>query len=258
MAITSADYAIFSKLRDSGVVPPRPSILELGEAEWYGDVSTEKLSESIDKLVQDEALREQLHQRMVDILRSESRQQSWDLAKVFYKVFLDYSRITAIDFHGTPDALKIDLNHPVTIDEQFDVLVNGGTAEHVFNVFQFFKTSHELTRPGGLMLHTMPFRGWLDHGFYSFNPTFYWDLALTNRYTVLILAYAELQPPRLIQITRREKIIDMTRNGSLGKDATLYAVLKKADAESEFQIPMQGVYAGTVSEETAKAWFELR
>lgn len=243
MAITYLDHTIFSKLKKLGCIPPQPSILELGEASWYGDMSTEVLSDDIESLVHDKELREELHQRMVDILCGNSPYKIWHLAKVFYKVFLDYRKITAIDFHGTPAALKMDLNHPVALAERFDVLMNTGTAEHVFNVFQFFKTSHDVTRPGGLMIHIMPFRGWLEHGFYSFNPTFYWDLASANGYKMIILAYAELSPPKLVQLTHREEIINMARKGYLGQEALLYAVMKKSGSESEFSIPMQEYYA---------------
>jgi hypothetical protein len=258
MAITSAGYLIFSKLRNLGLVPPNPSILEFGESEWYGDVSTAQLSDSIDSLVADEAVREQYHQSLVDILCSQADTHNWDLAKLFYKIFLNYSKLTAIDFHGTSEALKLDLNYPIALGEQFDILVNGGTAEHVFNVFQFFKTSHEVVKPGGLMLHTMPFRGWLDHGFYSFNPTFYWDLAHANGYAMVMLAYTELFPARIIFVTQREQVVELARSGGLGSDALLFAVMKKAEAESGFEIPVQGYYAGTIGEEMTNAWSELQ
>jgi hypothetical protein len=258
MAITVIDYLVFRKLRESGLVPPNPDVLELGEANWYGDLPAQTLSEAIDDFVEDGESREKLHQCMVDTLCGDSPYKKWDLAKLFYKVFLNYSRIKAVDFNGTPDAAKLDLNHPVALETQFDVLINGGTAEHVFNVFQFFKTSHDVTRPGGLMLHTMPFCGWLEHGFYNFNPTFYWDLALANQYTVLMLAYAEVTPPKLVQLTGRKQIIEMARSGALGKDAGLYAVFKKAGSESEFRVPTQGVYAGILTDEMMAAWQALR
>lgn len=242
MAITYIDHTIFTRLKESGMLPPRPSILELGEAQWFGDVPTEVLSENIENLVHDEELREQLHQRMADILCGDSPDRDWDLAKLFYKVFLNYSKLTAIDFHGTAIARKIDLNQAVDLGEQFDFVFNTGTAEHVFNVFQFFKTTHEVTRPGGLMLHTMPFRGWLEHGFYSFNPTFFWDLAAVNGYTMLTLAYTELSPPRLVHLTHREQINEMESQGQLGENANLYAVMKKSGAESAFRVPMQTRY----------------
>lgn len=258
MAITIIDYFVFRKLKESGAIGPTPSVLELGEANWYGDIPTETLSEAIEELAQDPESREQLHQRMVDVLCGESAYKSWDLAKVFYKLFLDYRTIKAIDFNGTPDALKLDLNQPVALYEKFDVLINGGTAEHVFNVFQFFKTSHELTKPGGLMVHTMPFLGWLEHGFYNFNPTFFWDLALANNYAVLMLVYAEISPARMVQLGSRTQIVEMARSGSLGQNANLYAVFKKATSESEFRVPIQGIYAGVLSKDMTEAWIRLR
>ena len=245
MAITHNDRTIFLRLRSAGLIPPRPSMLEFGEGQWFGDVPAERLSEDIDALVEDAQLREELHQRMVTILCGDSPYQSWDLAKVFFKACLDYRKYTAIDFQGTPEARRIDLNYPVALGEQFDVLINAGTAEHVFNVAQVFRSAHELTRTGGLMIHVMPFRGWLEHGFYSFNSTFYWDLASANDYTMLIHAYAELKPPKLIELTRRDQIMDLAASGQLGKNATLYAVMKKTGAESEFRIPVQHIYART-------------
>jgi hypothetical protein len=258
MAITVIDYLVLKKLRESGLMPSDPSVLELGEANWYGDIPAATLSEAIEDLVENKASREELHQRMVDITCGNSPYKNWDLAKVFYKVFLNYSRIQAIDFHGTPDAAKLDLNHPIALGAQFDVLINGGTAEHVFNVFQFFKTAHDVTRPGGLMLHSMPFCGWVEHGFYNFNPTFYWDLALANQYTILVLAYAEVTPPRLMFLKDREQIIEMSRSGDFGRNAVLYAVFRKAATESEFRIPIQGIYGGVLSEDMTTAWRDVR
>ena len=258
MAITTIDYIIFKKLKDSGLIPSRPSVLELGEAEWYGDISTQILSDSIETYVRDDCAREELHRHMVDVVCGSSQYKSWDMAKIFFKAFLDYDRLISIDLHGTPDAKAIDLNHPAEIRERFDIVLNGGTAEHVFNVFQFFKTVHDITKPSGLMLHVMPFRGWLEHGFYCFNPTFYWDLAAANDYVVHILAYSELSPPKLIQLPNREKIVELARSGSLGENANLYAVMRRAAVEHEFRIPMQGLYAGAISAQMMKAWYELR
>lgn len=258
MAIAAVDLFIFRKLKDAGVFPARPSVLELGEAEWYGDTTTEALSEEIDAQVSDPALREELHQKLVDAICGESKYKSWDIAKIFYKAFLDYSRITAIDLHGTPDARPIDLNHPADLGEQFDFVINSGTGEHVFNVCEFFRNIHQFARPGGLMMHVMPFRGWLEHGFYSFNPTFYWDLAAANNYGILLLAYTEMNPPKIIQLKRREKIIEMADSGALGANANLCAVFRKRAAESEFRIPMQGVYGEGVSDEMLKAWHDMR
>ena len=242
MAITHNDRDVFLRLRHAGLIPPQPNMLELGEGQWYGDVSAETLSEDIDALVQDDALREELHQRMVAIFCDKSPYQSWDLAKVCFRACLNYRKYTAIDFHGTPAALKIDLNYPVDLGEQFDIVLNAGTAEHVFDVGQFFRTVHGLTRPGGLMIHVMPVHGWVEHGFYSFNSTFYWDLAAANGYTMLFHGYAELKPPRLAELDNRARILEMAKAGQFAKNATLYGVMKKADTENHFRVPQQHMY----------------
>lgn len=258
MALTAVDYSIFATLRSAGSLPERPRVLELGESEWYGDVSPDELTQAIERHVPEPQRRRELKARLDAILGSDSPHASWDLAKLFYAVFLDYSKITAIDFHGTPAALKLDLNEPIGVDEQFDVLLNGGTAEHVFNVFQFFKTCHEVTRPGGLMLHSAPFLGWLEHGFYNFNPTFFWDLALANDYKIEMLAYTEIDPPRVIELRGREQIIELHRSQSLGRNALLYAVFRKPPGEAQFRTPVQGFYAGNLNQELMEAWYRVR
>jgi SAM-dependent methyltransferase len=258
MALTAVDYEVFMALREAGAFPPRPSVLELGESEWYGDVTDEVLAETIDRLVAEPERRRALKERLAAIAAGNSPQQSWDFAKLFYAIFLDYRKIASIDFHGTPEALKLDLNQPLALGEQFDLLINGGTGEHVFDVRQFFSSCHQVTRPGGLMLHLLPFLGWLEHGFYNFNPTFFWDLAQANGYAVVLFAYTEITPLRVVPLRSREALLEMARAGELGQTAMLYAVLRKPAVEAAFRIPMQGVYAGGVSSEVAEAWHTLR
>jgi SAM-dependent methyltransferase len=257
LALTAVDHEFFAALYHAGDLPARPSVLELGESEWYGDIPPEGLEDLVREHAPP-AKREALAERLAQVLGSDAPERGWALAKVFYAALLDYSRITAIDFHGTPAALRIDLNEPTGIEERFDLVINGGTAEHVFDLRQFFRTCHELTRPGGLMVHALPFRGWLEHGFYSFNPTLFWDLAAVNGYRVALMAYAEIDPPRMVPLGAREAIADMARAGELGANALLYAALVKPREERPFAVPMQGIYAGTLSDEMTRAWYEVR
>lgn len=257
MALTVIDYRIFEALHRERLLPPRPAVLELGESEWYGDLSPEALEDLIETLVEP-ARRDALHRRLDELLEREPRQRTWDLAKLFYAAMLDYSDYVAIDLHGTPAALRHDLNQPVDLGRRFDMVIDGGTAEHVFDVCQFFRTCHDLTRPGGLMLHNNPFRGWLDHGFYNFNPTLYWDLAGANGYDVLMMVYHEANPPRAVQLSSREQIVDMAREGGLATSAMLYAVYRKPEGDKPFTVPAQGFYAGVLGDKLVRAWHELR
>ena len=73
--------------------------------------------------------------------------------------------------HGTKFAERLDLNLPHDLGEQFDAIINLGTAEHIFNVYQVFKSMHDWLKVGGRMYHNLPMYGENDHGFYNFHPT---------------------------------------------------------------------------------------
>lgn len=258
MAITAVEYTLFSELRKSGVLPRNPSFLELGEANWYGDVPYDRLSDDICQLLEDLELQIELLQELINTVRAEQPSMLWDVAKIFYRLFLNYRETVAIDFGGTEKSLKLDLNQPISLGREFDVVYNGGTAEHVFNVWQFFKTVHDHTASGGLMIHGSPFTGWLDHGFFNFNPTFYWDLAAANGYIVQFFLYTELTPFKIIRIPQRDQMAMMAKTGQIGTNSNIYVVFKKPPVSQPFVTPQQGYYAGTVSELVKENWGALR
>jgi hypothetical protein len=259
MAINAIDYVIYRELSKSKQIPARPDVLELGEANWYGDVEIAQLAQDIGEYANPDC-RMELIKTLEQMLKKEPRAASFhfDIAKVFYKTFLDFNTITAIDLDGTEKALRYDLNIRVPLEKQYHLVTNTGTAEHVFNIHQFFKTVHERTLPGGLMIHAMPFTGWLDHGFYSFNPTFVVDLAATNKYQVLLWVYGELRPTRIVQLKSIEQVHAMAANSQLGSNSLLYVVMRKAPQEAPFAVPMQGYYSRVVSDQAKQDWFQLR
>src|SRR5207245_3140985 len=120
MALTAVDAEVLMALRSEGILPPRPGVLELGEAEWYGDLPPETLADTIDQLAQDPELRAQLHAQLTTALRRDSPTWSWDLAKLFYRAVLDFRRIVAIDFHATQPTLKAELKYTVALEEPFE------------------------------------------------------------------------------------------------------------------------------------------
>lgn len=181
MAINIVEYNIMRRMRQELMLPLGGDILELGEANWYGDIDLNILLQDIGNFAppdQEAKLRAQLQ----EAVEANRPGVLWEIAKVYWQTFVQPASMTAIDFHGTDKALKLDLNSPIKLKRQFHIVMNIGTLEHVFNVAQAFKTVHDHTRPGGFMLHGLPFTGWVDHGFYCFNPTFVWDLAAINDY----------------------------------------------------------------------------
>jgi SAM-dependent methyltransferase len=237
MAITAIEYGLLTYFRQSGALPERPHVLELGEANWYGDLNVQQLANDIQAIVTDNDTKEKLLADLGDAAQRLDGGGKREIAKIFYSVFLGQESLTTIDFYGSNEALAMDLNQPLPMGKQFDICLDFGLAEHVFNVYQFFKSVHEATKPGGIMIHGTSFTGWHDQGLFNFKPEFYWKLAAQNKYDLLGLVYAELYPLKLIDLCSRDEFLAMVEAGQIGNDALIYAVLRKSEAESDFLVP---------------------
>jgi len=89
-----------------------------------------------------------------------------------------------IDYDGHRDSIPLDLNTdrvPEKLRQQFDLVVNTGTTEHVANQAQAFRIIHDLTRIGGVMFHEVPAGSW-NHGLINYTPKFFLLLHKLNDY----------------------------------------------------------------------------
>ncbi len=105
--------------------------------------------------------------------------------KGFYELLgMEYTALDADGWYGKPFDLNLD-----SVDSAdrnaYCLCVNAGTTEHLMDQNNAFKIVHHLTRPGGLMLHALPFLGSIDHGFFNYNPNLFWALARFNDYEML-------------------------------------------------------------------------
>jgi hypothetical protein len=257
MAITAIEYVLFSQMRQQNAIPLGGDCLELGEANWYGDVAVEQLGQDIYRFAKEEE-RTALFRQLDEITQAKRPGMLFEIAKVFWRTFWQPCSMTAVDLHGTEAALKLDLNFPIELPQRYHAVFNLGTAEHIFNIAQVMKTIHDYTLPGGLMIHGLPFTGWLDHGFYNVQPTFFWDLAQANSYTIMAYLYVEYNPLKFVQLWKREDILELVTKNQIGQNALLYCVLRKPAEDQPFCFPIQGYYAGTLSQEAAEAWKTLR
>lgn len=284
MAITALDYLVFSSLRQHNVFPARPRIFELGESNWYGDVPVEQFYADIGRAVVDPARRAELQIRLLDAIgvpreassappamapadlnvrlaalpEAAASRAHYAIARIFFATFADCASYDAND-PGTPGSkYRFDLNLPVPLQERFDVVVNIGTGEHVFNVHQFYKTAHDLTAAGGLMIHTAPCNGWPNHGFYNFQPTFFFDLARSNNYELLVMVLGRVQPFQYVQVQSQDQVVALMAENKVPDQSMIAVVFRKSQVPAEFAIPMQGLYAGVLSPQATAAWHQLR
>lgn len=203
MALTAGDVALWAALEKQAAIPRDADVLEIGQANWYGDTPIPEGCEDV---------------------------CPFNVARKWYKKILRCHMIVAIDMHGK-HAIRHDLNkplasvsrwHPLEIGQQFGIVINTGTAEHIFDQRTLFESIHDACTVGGLMVHAAPVHGWLDHGFYNYQPCFFADLAAANGYEVLYREAWTFRPRG---------------------DVMLYVALRKT-REAGFMVPMQGKYRG--------------
>lgn len=266
MALTAPLVRILRELQP--LLPRGGSLLEIGEANWYGDIDPEIIY-SLYSQFSTTPLASSLPGTI-------AVRDFFAIAKAFYDALFAPDRIVAIDFNGTPEALRHDLNQPLNLTEKrgqfcspvfgyqdnfqpqrFDVVLNNGTAEHIFNIGQVFRTIHDHCEVGGLMIHDCPFTGWIDHGFYTLQPGLFYDLAAANGYEVVRVYLTELRSNMVILVEGRDHIPVLAETGKIPMGASLVVVLRKLVAGA-FRLPMQGYYSGRLSEAGNKAWSEMR
>jgi hypothetical protein len=91
----------------------------------------------------------------------------------------------ALDFDQQFQTLHLDLNYddlPPAFRNRFDLTINLGTTEHVVNQLNSFKIVHDLTAPGGYMMHDLPWSGHFNHGLINYKPHLFWRLCQSNLY----------------------------------------------------------------------------
>lgn len=258
MALSQSFYMVLKQAFRQGLLPQRGAVLEFGEANWYGDMPLDALITDIEQMVVDPTRRAAIVAAIRNAAQGDHKHRLFHLAKAVYGALFDPTRLDAIDFNGTPSALKLDLNEPIALERQYDVTINNGTAEHIFNVGQFFKTMHDCTKPAGLMFHDAPFTGWIDHGFYTLQPTLFLDVIAVNGYELLGMFYFDWQAKVLEKVPGRDAITALVQKHKAEKNTNLITVLRKGAIETPFVSPFQGYYAGTLTPEQAKVWQEER
>ena len=184
-----------------------------------------------------------------------------------YFLSLGFKKYNSIDINGAYKSYKFDLNKDIVsvykFNKKYDLVINNGTGEHIFNQHSLFLNMHNLTNKNGLLLHILPFIDWINHGFYNFNPIFFADLAASNDYDIVKLSFANRNATEIIiesksynlifeQIkpwqdpTFLKKTINFTKE-KVGSNIILVVILRKKN-DNKFKIPLQGKYLADVNE----------
>lgn len=155
---------------------------------------------------------------------------------------------TDMDFNDSAD-IKIDFGIPLPekYHGKFDIVLDGGTSEHIFDIANVFKNMHDLLRPEGIFIHMSPYT-WMEHGFYNFNAKFFHFLDKANSYMPMVegFYFQHSNDHNLsgIQISKLHgeqsenfNIISDELNKPACKKNTLYLHVSKKNISDDFRIP---------------------
>lgn len=111
---------------------------------------------------------------------------------------LGFSEVRSLDVSDweKPDLIW-DLNRPVPAEwtGRFDCVFESGTIQHVFHLPHVLANIHALLETGGRVVHGQaPSHNHVDHGFYMFSPTLFWDYWSANGYSVDAGYWFEFEP----------------------------------------------------------------
>lgn len=94
--------------------------------------------------------------------------------------------IIAVDFSDFEGAQILhDMNYPIpnSLIDSFDLVLDGGTLEHIFNLSTSLRNAAQMVRPNGWFISLTQTNNFCGHGFYQFSPElFYRFFCLKNGY----------------------------------------------------------------------------
>jgi len=261
MAITSYLYEILTEVVKKKDIDSEKikSIFEIGEQnfyEWFGKESEEKLKKTIKEFATEKnkgVLKEELEKIIsFGILNPDAFDKvafTFDVAKIFYKAIFNFEEYKAIDFHGTKSSIKFDLNEEYKDLKQYDLVTNIGSSEHIFNQLTVFKTIHNLTKSGGIIIHQLPGQGYYNHGFYNYQPTFFFDLAHANNYLMIGFWIFDNNKNKIVNIGNRKNYLNLFDRDNHPTYYDNIVIYKISETKNEkFKIPFQNIYSEEFSE----------
>ena len=85
--------------------------------------------------------------------------------------------VESYDYSGYEGATHVlDLGRPIDPEQQYDTIIDCGTAEHIFDVSQVLKNISCLCSFGGRIVHVLPANNFCGHGFWQFSPELFFSL----------------------------------------------------------------------------------
>lgn len=160
--------------------------------------------------------------------------------------------VSDISNYESPDII-IDLNMPVDnkYHNKFDVILDVGTLEHVFNIPRALENIKLMCKPGGTIILSTWTSNAINHGFYQICPTLFYDYFSSNgfeNFSCFILVGSSLNYEKRAKIYEY-KIDGMTKDMTLGSktgvETMFFANKLLKNSGGQQKIPIQSIYYGS-------------
>jgi hypothetical protein len=140
-----------------------------------------------------------------------------------------------------------DLNIPIPPEwsNKFNLIIDSGTIEHIFDVRQVMANVVNMCRESGWVVHISPLNNWIDHGFYCFSPCFFYDFYKANGFDHFVghVLQVNLEKPYEPALYFEYKYgMDVTGLIDPARRALILFAAKKVQSSAEITIPTQGAY----------------
>ncbi len=99
------------------------------------------------------------------------------LSEVFGASIID--SVDTSDYEGA--TIVQDMNMPWKPEKQYNVVLDFGTLEHVFNFPVAVSNVIQACKEDGYIIHALPGNNWSGHGFYQFSPELFFSLYSEER-----------------------------------------------------------------------------
>ena len=176
--------------------------------------------------------------------------RNWPLSTRDLFLALGFEGYDDIDFDPDEGCTIVhDMNRPVParLHGQYDLVLEMGTLEHIFDIRAVFESIVRMVKVGGVAFHFSPVN-WFNHGFYNFSPTLFYDVYRVNGFESPIfyiiafpLDWEKNQEIKFKQIefTPQQTLLPPPPEGHLYMLACIAGKTKDIPA---FQIPIQAAY----------------
>lgn len=107
---------------------------------------------------------------------------------------LGFDKVESVDYSNFEQCTIVqDLSAdiPAELYDKYDLIYDGGTSEHIFNIPKVMANYNKMLKAGGRIIHASPSSNYVDHGFYMFSPTLFYDYYSANKWNIIDSLFIE-------------------------------------------------------------------